>query len=134
MSGIGDRKLTLVESLDEGVVAVPFSFISRAASVPDTIKGAEILSTAGVSSLVRTSAGLFTFSLANTVFEVVGGSVTCTSGAAEDIVPHLDASLAATTGVITVRTMTGATPTDPATGCTFLGVLLVRKTDRKPSL
>lgn len=127
---LGDRKLALVEAVDEGVVALPFSFITRGTSVPDTIKGAIVSAVSGVSTLVRTSAGLFTFTATDKPYEVVGATVSCTSGATEDIVPHIDASLMTSTGVITVRTMTAATPTDPATGCTVYGVLHVRKTDR----
>lgn len=131
MSGsIGNRYLKKLQALDEALVALPFSFITRATAVPDTIKGAIILSVAGTSSLVRTSAGLFTFSITDQPFEVVGAAVCCTSGAAENIVPHIDASLATTTGVVTVRTMTTTTPTDPATGATIYGVLYVRYTDR----
>lgn len=129
-----DRKLEDIDAIDEGLIALPFSFITRAASVPDTFKGAIISSVAGVKTAVRTSAGLFTFTATDRPFEVVSAQVSCTSGAAEDIVPHIDASLMTTTGVVTVRTMTGATPTDPATGCTIYGTLIVRRTDRVTTL
>lgn len=133
MPSIGDRLLKNLQALDEGLVDLPFSFITRGTSAPDTIKGAIIQSNAGVTTLVRTSAGLFTFSTVAAAFEVVSAQVSCTSGATEDIVPHIDASLVTTTNVVTVRTMTGTTATDPATGCTIYGVLSVRITDRKMS-
>lgn len=128
-----DRKLAAPASLDEKLVICPFSFITRGASVPDTFKGAIISSVAGVKTLVRTSAGLFTFTVTDKPFEVLAAIPGCVSGAAEDTVIHIDASLATTTGVVTVRVMTGATPTDPATGTTISGVLYMHATDRVTS-
>ena len=127
-----DRKYAPVSALDERVFVAPFSFITRAAAVPDTFKGAIISSVAGVKTLVRTSAGLFTFTVTDKPFEVLAAVPGCVSGAAEDTVIHIDASLVTTTGVVTVRVMTGAVPTDPATGTTISGVLYMHATDRAP--
>ncbi len=127
MPAIGDRKLSLVEAVDEGLVTIPFAFQIDGTSNPNNVQGDEILTRL----VTRTSAGLFTFTLVNKPYSVVGGGVTCTSGATEDIVPHLDASLATSTGVITVRTMTTTTATDPADDNFVYGHIIVKKTDRR---
>ncbi len=68
---------------------------------------------------------------AASVVAVVGGSVCMSSGATEDIGAHLDASLATTTGVVTVRTITTTTATDPADDTIVYGQLICKKTDRR---
>ncbi len=127
MSAIGDRKLVQPEIVDEGVVMIPFAFQINATSDPNNVQGDEVSGRV----VTRTSAGLFTFTLVDKAYSVIGGGVTCTSGATEDIVPHLDPTLVPTTGVVTVRTMTAGTPTDPADDNFVYGHLLVKKTDRR---
>jgi len=122
-----DRPLSLTESVDGGLVLVPFCFTINGSSNPDAVLGDQILSRL----VTRTSAGLFTFTLVNLPYAVVGGSVCCNSGATEDIVPHLDASLANSTGVVTVRTITATTATDPADNDIVYGTLICAKTDRR---
>ncbi len=127
MSSIGDRKLSIMEVLDEGVVAAPFAATIDGTNDPDNVLG-DVISGHVID---RTSAGLFTFTLANLPYSVVGGSITCACGASEDITPHLDWSAATTTGVITIRFQTTTTPTDPADDTPFGGCLFLKKTDRK---
>ncbi len=127
MAGIGDRKLALAEVLDEGVVMAPFSGVINTTNDPDAVLGDIIHGQA----IARTSAGLFTFTLNNLPYSVVGGSIGCSCGATEDITPHIDWSAATTTGVITLRFQTGATATDPADNTVFGGCLFLKKTDRK---
>ncbi len=126
-TALGNRKLVIPEALDEGLVTLPFAFQINGTSDPNNVKGDCVLSR----SVVRTSAGLFTFTLTNLPYDFVGGGVTCGCGATEDIVPHLIVDAALTTGVIQVRCMTTATPTDPADDTWVVGHLIVKKTDRR---
>lgn len=127
MAGGFDRPLREVHCVDEGPVLVPFCFTINGSSNPDAVLGDIVTS----QTVTRTSAGLFTFTMYSLPYTVIGGSVSCSSGAAEDIVPHLDASLANTTGVVTVRTMTGTTPTDPSDNAIVYGILFCKRTDRR---
>ncbi len=122
-----DRKLGLMEVVDEGCVHVPFSFQINGSTHPNNVQGDEIYNRL----VTRTSAGLFTFTLVDKPYAVVGGGVTCSSGATEDITPHLDASLATSTGVVTVRTITTTTATDPSDDSWVYGHLVLKKTDRR---
>ena len=122
-----DRMLSDVKCVDDGLVLVPFCFTINGTSDPDAVLGDQISGR----TVTRTSAGLFTFTLYNVPYAVVGGAVAMTSGATEDIGVHLDASLGATTGVITVRAMTTTTATDPADNNIVYGHLICRMTDRR---
>jgi len=124
-----DRRLSDVKATDEAVVIVPFCFTINGTSDPDAVLGDQISGR----TVTRTSAGLFTWTMVNLPYAVIGGGIAMTSGATEDIVPHLDASLATTTGVITVRTMTTTTATDPADNDIVYGHLICRMTDRRAS-
>jgi hypothetical protein len=122
-----DRIMDDVQSTDGDLVLVPFCFTTNGASAPTLVFGDQVTSRL----VTRTSAGLYTFTLYNIPYAVVGGGVTCTSGATEDIVPHLDATAGATTGIITVRTMTATTATDPISGAVVYGHLLCARNDRR---
>lgn len=122
-----DRKLTTSRILDEGCVLVPFAFQINGTSDPNNVQGDIVTSRA----VTRAVAGRFTFVLTNKPYSVVGGGCTISGGASEDIYPQLDHSAATTTGVITIRTKTGATETDPADDNFVTGFLICKMTARR---
>ncbi len=125
--GLGDRDLNQTLVPDEGIVRVPFGFQINTTSDPNNLKG-DVLSTA-----TRAAAGRFTCTLAagyapySVIFGTASASVVANS---TDIKCQVDWSTTATDRIFTVRTMAGATETDP-TDDTFIGGELVCKiTDR----
>jgi hypothetical protein len=118
------RKLFVPECTDEGVVILPFGFTINGTTHPDALTGC-------ITAAVRDEAGEFTLTLD-------GEPVACFYGHADvssvadgvDIYGKVDWSTAATTGVIKVRFMTGATQTDPTDDLVAGGFLLVKKTNR----
>ena len=129
MSGsIGNRYLKTAKVLDEGLCMLPFSFVTRGTGTPDTVKGAIVQSNAGVSTLVRVSAGLFTFTMTDLPFEVTSASVDTEVSGAEDYSSFISANSA--TGVVTITIKTGTANVDMTTGRTVWGILWLRYTDR----
>jgi len=119
------RKMFLTECTDEGVVGIPFGFTINGTSNPDGLKGDAL------STVVRSEAGEFLCTL-------VGEPVDCFFGVAQvsntaddvDMYATVDFSTVDTAGTFVVRTMTGATQTDPTDNLLVGGVLFVKKTDR----
>ena len=118
------RKLFVPECTDEGVAIVPFGCTVNGTTHPDGLTGF-------VTAAVRDEAGEFSLTLD-------GEPVSCFYAAAAvsntsddvDMYCTCDWSTVATTGVLKVRTMTGATQTDPTDNLLIGGFLLVKKTNR----
>ncbi len=125
--GIGDHSLSLVEILDQGVVVVPFGFTINGTSTPDGLKGLALYTVA------RSEAGEFLCTLADgyAPYSVFYGVASASIVADDtDVTCLVDWSTTATDRIFTVRTMTGATQTDPTDDTLIGGHLLCKKTDR----
>jgi hypothetical protein len=121
-----NRKLDLLEILGEGFAIIPFGFTINGTSNPDGLKGP-------LSTVVRDEAGEFTCTLLDnsTPAQCFHGTAdVCTLADDVDIYGKVDWSTVVSAGTFKVRTMTGATQTDPTDDLLVGGFLLVRKTDR----
>lgn len=125
MRSIGDRKLELVQSAEEGVVLIPFGFTINGTSDPDGLLGDE------VDTVTRAEAGEFnvTFKHKAAVCFLADAGLSNTADDV-DLYVKCDWSTFTTDGIVKVRAMTGATQTDPTDNTLLGGFLLVRKTSR----
>ena len=119
------KLLTQVLCRDEEVVLLPFGFTINGTSDPDGVTGL------GVSTVTRAEAGEFNVTLVDEpavcLFAVADVSVTADD---VDLYARCDWSTVATDGILKVRTMTGATQTDPSDNLLVGGVIVCRKTAR----
>jgi hypothetical protein len=111
------RKLFQPECTDEGVVMIPFGFTINGTTTPDGLKGDSL------STVARSEAGEFLCTL-------TGEPVDCFGGFAQVSNTSDDVDMYCTVGTFVVRTMTGATQTDPTDNLLVGGVLFVKKTSR----
>lgn len=119
------RKLFQIESTDEGVVAIPFGFTINGTTTPDGLKGDSL------ASVARSEAGEFLCTLTGEPVDCFGGFAQVSNTADDvDMYCTIDFSTVDTTGTFVVRTMTGATQTDPTDNLLVGGVLFVKKTSR----
>lgn len=119
------RKLFQTECTDEGVVLIPFGFVINGTSDPDGLTGDAL------STVTRAEAGEFLGTLTGEPVSCFGAFAQCSNTADDvDIYCKVDFSTVATNGQFTVRTMTGATQTDPTDNTRVGGFLVVKKTDR----
>lgn len=120
-----NRTLSVAECLSEGAVTIPFSFVINGTSDPDGVKGPL--------TWVRSAAGKFTGTLlddavpAQCFYGRAGVSQVADS---VDMLGQVDWSSVVSAGTVVVRTMAGATMTDPTDNYLVGGVLFVRKIDR----
>jgi hypothetical protein len=124
---LGDRKLSLLEVVDEGVVVVPFGFTINGTTTPDGLKG-DLLA-----SVAYSEAGEFLCTLASgyAPYSVFYGAASVSNTSDDvDMYAIVDWSTTASDRTFTVRTMTGATQTDPTDNLLVGGFLLCKKTDR----
>jgi len=121
-----NKKLNKVESHDEGVVLVPFKFQINGTSTPDNLEG-DLLDT-----VARSEAGEFLCTLLKRPARCFGGFA-MVSNTADDVDMYcaVDTSTTVSAGTFVVRTMTGATQTDPTDNLFVGGFLLVQKTTRR---
>lgn len=114
-----------MQSAEEGLVLVPFGFTINGTSDPDGIIGDE------VDTVARSEAGEFLVTLKRTAPVCFFGDAGVSNTADDvDIYAKVDWSTVASAGTFVVRTMTGATQTDPTDNTLVGGFLLVRKTTR----
>ncbi len=126
MSNRIKRKLFLSETTDEGVVLVPFGFTINGTSDPDGLIGDSLV------SCVRSEAGEFLCTLRDEPAVCFYGDAGASNTADDvDIYGKVDWSTVTTNGTFTVRTMTGATQTDPTDNTKIGGFLYVKKTTRR---
>ncbi len=119
------RKLFAPETTDEGVVLIPFGFVINGTSDPDGLTGDAL------STVARSEAGEFLCTLVGEPAVVFTAHAQCSNTADDvDIYCKVDFSTVASAGTFTVRTMTGATQTDPTNDTRIGGFLVVKKTDR----
>ncbi len=124
-----DRSLLDPKCLDEGMVILPISFVISGAS---NAAAATVYGNIVHNRLVTySSAGIYTLTLENKPYVVLGGGGVLSGGTSEDITVQIDVSAATTTGVITFRFKTGSVTTAPADGNVFIGHLIVAYTDRR---
>jgi hypothetical protein len=122
-----DRMLNPLECIGEGVVMIPFGFTINGTTHPDALKGSHL------ASVSRSEAGEFLCTLAggqkpySCIFGYAGVSATADD---VDMMGTVDWSTVASDGTFVVRTMTGATQTDPTDNLLVGGFLLVNKSDR----
>ncbi len=122
-----DRKLSLPEIVGEGFVDIPFGCTINGTTHPDGLIGKTIL------TVTREEAGEFLFTLApNTTPYRCFIGVAAVSNTADDVDMYatVDWSTVASAGTFVVRTMTGATQTDPTNDLLLGGFLRCVKTDR----
>lgn len=122
-----------VNSPDIDVALVPCGFVINGTSNPlvasnfgDEMQGQQV---------TRSSAGVFTFQIRDTTGTVLGIFPACQLAVAADITLHAGPSTPIVGGAnsLAVRTMTGATPTDPATLTPVYFLLLVKRNTRRAS-
>lgn len=121
-----NRKLDLLEILGEGFAVIPFGFTINSTSDPDALKGP-------LASVARSEAGEFLCTLLDDVPPAqcyVGFASVSNTADDVDMYSIVDWSTVVSAGTFVVRTMTGATQTDPTDNLLVGGFLLVRKTDR----
>lgn len=120
-----NRKLSVPESLDEGLVLVPFGFTINGTSDPDGLIG-DMLDT-----VTRSEQGEFLCTLTNRPAVCFYGHAEISSTADDvDIYGKVDWSTVVSAGTFVVRCMTATTETDPTDNLKVGGFLLVKKTDR----
>ena len=73
----------------------------------------------GVTSISRTSAGLYRITLADKYTSLVAVNMTKLASSIQDLVPQVKAETVNSTKLIDLWTLTGATATDPASGTTL---------------
>ncbi len=122
-----DRKLSLLEAIGEGCVVIPFGFTVNGTTTPDGVIGDHIV------AFTRDEAGEFTGSLVSGQYPYscfVGFASVSNTADDTDMYAIVDWSTVASAGTFVVRTMTGATQTDPTNDLLVGGFLLCKKTDR----
>lgn len=123
-----NRKLSPIESLDEGFVLLPFSFVINGTSDPlaANTKG-DIVGT-----VTRLGAGKFNVPLKNKPARIFFAKAEAQGVPdADDFTTRCDWTT--TAGAIIVKTKTGAVNTDPPDTTVIGGVLVCKKTKRKRS-
>lgn len=119
------QKLHGVQSPDEGMEVVPFGFTINGTTTPDGLIGDTLVSVA------RSEAGEFLCTCRDRYAVCFFGDVDVSSTADDvDIYGKVDWSSVVSAGTFVVRTMTGATQTDPTDNLLVGGFLLVKKTTR----
>lgn len=122
-----DRVLSQLEVVGEGFAVIPFGFTINGTSDPDAIIGKTL------ATVVRSEAGEFLCTLAaNTTPAVCYVGFAGVSNTADDVDMEaiVDWSTVVSASTFVVRTMTGATQTDPTDNLLVGGFLLVKKNDR----
>ncbi len=122
-----DRKLTMPEIVDEGVVIIPFGFTINGTTTPDALKGDLLLSVA------YSEAGEFLCTLASGAtpyFCFCGFAQVSNTADDVDMYCTVDFSTVVSASTFVVRTMTAAVQTDPTDNLRVGGFLLCQKTDR----
>lgn len=120
------RKLHQTECTLEGFVLMPFGFTINGTTHPDGIKGC-------LTAVTRAEAGEFSCTADGEPVDCYGGFAQVSNTADDvDMYATVDFSTVDTTGTFVVRTMTGATQTDPTDNLLVGGFLLVKKTNRLP--
>lgn len=120
------QKLQGMQTLDEGVVDIPFGFTINGTTDPDGLVGDGLVSATHVSTgkikcQMRDKGAVCFFGAA---FESVVSGTT-------DLLVRVDWSSYETDGTFIVYFLTGATPTEPADNTLIGGFLRVKKTTRK---
>ena len=121
-----NRKLDPLEILGEGFAIIPFGFTINGTSNPDALLGP-------IDTAVRDEAGEFTLTLKDDAVPYAcwyGEAGVCVLADDTDVTGLVDWSPVASAGTFVVRTMTGATQTDPTDNYLVGGFLLVKKHDR----
>lgn len=120
-----NKKLGAVLATQDGVVLVPFGFAINGTTTPDDLRGDEI------ASVARNEAGEFLVTLKHRPAKCyVGVASVCNTADDVDMYGIVDWSTVESAGTFVVRTMTGATQTDPTDNLLVGGVLVVSKTSR----
>lgn len=120
-----NKRLNQVESHDEGVVAIPFSFTINGTSDPDGLQG-DLLDT-----VVRNEPGEFLCTLKRRPAVCFVGFAEISSTADDvDIMGKVDWSTVVSAGTFVVRCMTGAVQTDPTDNLVVGGCLFASRTTR----
>ena len=117
-----NRRLDKLECSDECVVLIPFKFVINGTSDPDGIEGSMI------ATVTRNEAGEFLGTLDCRPAKCIVG-VASVSNTADDVDMYaiVDWSTVESAGTFVVRTMTGATQTDPTDNLLVGGYLLCLK-------
>lgn len=127
------RATSDVHTPDIDVALVPCGFVINGTSNPLVAKN--IGDQMQTQQVTRASAGAFTFQIRDTTGTVLGILPAVQLAAAADITTHAGPCTPIVGGAnsLTVRTMTGATPTDPADGSTVFFFLIVKRNQRRAS-
>lgn len=115
-----------LESTDEGLVFIPFGFQVNGTTTPDNLKGDCL------AEVTRSEAGEFLCTLRDLPAECFA-IIPELSNTADDVDMYAKADWSDVTddGTFTVRTMTGATQTDPTNDTFIGGVIVAKKTTRR---
>lgn len=114
-----------VQSVDEGLVVLPFGFTINGTSDPDGLIGDTL------ASVTRSEAGEFLCTLRDRPPMCFFGDASCSVTADDtDLEGRLDWSTVVSDGTFTVRFMDDTTQTDPSDNLLVGGFLLVKKTTR----
>lgn len=120
------QKLHRVETPDEGLVLVPFSFTVNGTSDADGLSGDTLVSAAFA------EAGEYLCTCRDQYAECFGGFANISNTADDvDLYAKVDTSTTVSAGTFTVRCMTAATQTTPTDDTVVAGFLLCRKTTRR---
>lgn len=118
-------KQHLVESPDEGLVLVPFSFTVNTTNDADGLSGDSLV------AAVFSEAGEYLCTLREKYAFCFGGLANVANTADDvDIYAKVDHSNVASAGTFVVRCMTAATETTPTDDTVISGFLLCKKTTR----
>ena len=119
------QRLQGVQTPDEGVVILPFSFRVNGTSDADDLSGDTLV------SATFSEAGEYLCTLRDTPASCFYGAADPANTADDvDLAVQVDWSSVATDGTFVVRCMTGATQTTPTDDTLIGGFLLVKKTTR----
>jgi hypothetical protein len=119
------HKLFGVQTSEEGVVLIPWSFTANGTSDADGLSDT-------LESAVFSEAGEYLCTLRDTPAECYAGPPPNVSNTADDVdlYAKVDVTNVAVNGTFVVRCMTGATETTPTDDTVVGGVLVCRKTNR----
>lgn len=120
------HKLQQLETTDQGLVAIPYSFLVNGTSNGDGIRGDAL------KAAVFVEAGEYELEFRDKPVEVLGALPPSIHNTADDVdlYAKIDPSDMVANGKATIRCMTGATQTTPTDNTRISGVIFVKKTNR----